>query len=77
MLYDVEMTSWMTSWSKKVSNANNQGGHSGEVKKPKYGPEKNPEKTQDEFNAVTLVLSSTHHGKHQGAKKLRLDFCGT
>jgi len=30
----------------------------------------NPEKTQDEFNAVTSVLSttpsSTHDGKHQG-----------
>jgi len=26
----------------------------------------NPEKNQDEFNAVTSVLSSTHHGKHQG-----------
>jgi len=36
----------------------------GEVKKPKYGPAKNPQKTQDEFNAVTAVLSSTHHGIH-------------
>jgi len=29
-------------------------------------PEKTQKKTQDEFNAVTAVLSSTHHRIHQG-----------
>jgi len=32
----------------------------------KKNPNTDTKKTQDEFNAVTSVLSSTHHGKHQG-----------
>ena len=42
--------------------------HLREVKK---NPSTDLKKTQDEFNAVTAVLSSTHDGKHQGYDFIR------